>query len=155
MVYGPDSDGNSAIDTDAGYFIGSGVTVLAVGKSGMAESPSAKEQPVVVYGGSTGGFGGMRPGQGGNPGGGSSISAGTAFAIMKDQDMLLAIKPTKNYNYVLYTSPELEAGCSYTIYRGGSVGGSPVQADSGAYDYRYTEYDASEAAVLSTVTAQK
>lgn len=155
VVYGPDSDGNSAIDTDAGYFIGSGVTLLAVGKSGMAESPSGKEQPVVIYGDSRGSFGGMRPGQGGNSWGGSSISADTAFAIMKDQDMLLAIKPTKNYNYVLYTSPELEAGCSYTIYRGGSVGGSLVQADSGAYDYRYTEYDASEAAVLSTVTAQK
>lgn len=153
VVYGPDSDGNSAIDTDDGYYIGNGVTLLAVGKSGMAESPSSKEQPVIVYGGSRGGFGGMWPGQGGNSGGSSTISAGTAFAIMKDQDMLLAIKPTKNYNYVLYTSPELEAGSSYTIYRDGSVGGSLVQADSSAYDYRYTEYDASGAAVLSTVTA--
>lgn len=153
VVYGPDSDGNSAIDTDQGYFIGSGVTVLAVGKSGMAESPSGKEQPVVVYGGSTGGFGGMRPGSGGSMGGSSSISAGTAFAIMKGQDILLAIKPVKNYNYVLYTSPELEAGSSYTICRGGSVGGSPVFADGSAYDYRYTEYDDSGAEVLSTVTA--
>lgn len=153
IVYGPDSDGNSAVDTDDGYYISNGVTLLAVGRSGMAESPSSKEQPLVVYGGSTGGFGGMRPGPGGNSGGGSSISAGTAFAIMKDQDMLLAIKPTKNYNYVLYTSPELEAGSTYTIYRGGSVGGSLVQADSSVYDYRYTEYDASGAAVLSTVTA--
>lgn len=155
VVYGPDSDGNSAVDTDAGYYIGSGVTLLAVGKSGMAESPSGKEQPVVVYGGSSGGFGGMWPGQGGNEGGSgsSSIDAGTAFAIMKDQEMVLAVQPTKNYNHILYTSPELEAGCSYTIYRGGSVGGSPVQADSGAYDYRYSEYDASGATVLSTVTA--
>lgn len=153
VVYGPDSDGNSAIDTDGAYYIGSGVTLLAVGKSGMAESPSDKEQPFVVYGGS-GGFGGMRPGPGGNQGGSSSISAGTAFAIMKDNDILLAIKPAKNYNYVLYTSPELDAGSSYTIYRGGSVSGSPVQADSSAYDYRYTEYDASGAAILSTVIAQ-
>lgn len=153
IVYGPDSDGNSAVDTDGGYYISYGVTLLAVGRSGMAESPSNKEQPVVVYGSSTGGFGGMRPGPGGNSGGSSSISAGTVFAIMKDQDMLLAIKPTKNYNYVLYTSPELEAGSSYTIYRGGSAGGSLVQTDGSAYDFRYTEYDASGATVLSTVTA--
>lgn len=154
VVYGPDSDGNSAIDTDGAYYIGSGVTLLAVGKSGMAESPSGKEQPLVVYGGTLGGFGGMRPGQGGNQGGSSSVSAGTAFAIMKGNDTLLAIKPAKNYNYVLYTSPELEAGSSYTIYCGGSVGGSLVQADSSAYDYRYTEYDTSGATILSTVTAQ-
>lgn len=154
VVYGPNSDGNSAIDTDGAYYIGSGVTLLAVGKSGMAESPTNKEQPLVVYGGSSYGFGGMRPGPGGNQGGSSSISAGTAFAIMKDNDTLLAIKPTKNYNYVLYTSPELEAGSSYTVYCGGSVSGSPLQADSSAYDYRYTEYDVSGASILSTVTAQ-
>lgn len=82
VVYGPDSDGNSAIDTDTGYYIGSGVTLLAVGKSGMAESPTGKEQPFIVYGGASGGFGGMRPGQGGNQGNSSSISAGTAFATV-------------------------------------------------------------------------
>lgn len=154
IVYGPDSNGNSAIDTDSGYFISHGVTLLAVGKSGMAESPSGKGQPVVVYGGSSGGFGGMRPGAGGNQGSTSSISAGTAFAIMKDNDVLLAIRPTKNYNYVLYTSPELEAGVSYTLYRDGSVSGSPVQEDNSAYDYRYSGYDVSGGTVLSTINAQ-
>ena len=120
----------------------------------MAESPSGKGQPVVVYGGSSGGFGGMRPGVGGNQGGASSIGAGTAFAIMKDNDVLLAIKPPKNYNYVLYTSPELEAGVSYTLYRGGSVSGSLVHEDDSAYDYRYSGYDASGAEILSTVNAK-
>ena len=154
IVYGPDSNGNSAVDTDSGYFISHGVTLLAVGKSGMAESPSGKGQPVVVYGGSSGGFGGMRPGVCGNQGGASSIGAGTAFAIMKDNDVLLAIKPPKNYNYVLYTSPELEAGVSYTLYRGGSVSGSLVHEDDSAYDYRYSGYDASGAEILSTVNAK-
>lgn len=151
VVFGADSNGNSALDTDSSYYIGNGVTLLAVGKSGMAESPSGKEQPVLIYGGSSGGFGGMRPG--GNQGSGASISANTAFAIMKDNDVLLAIKPIKNYNYVLYTSPELESGSAYTMYSGGSVSGSLVQTDSSAYDYRYTGYDASGATVLSTATS--
>lgn len=169
VVFGADSDGNSPIDTDDGYYIGSGVTLLAVGTSGMTESPSGKEQPVLVYGGSSGGpfgdfsggpsggaFGGasgMRPGSGGNQGSSSSLSANTAFAIGKDSDVLLAMKPVKDYNYVLYSSPELEEGSSYTIYSGGSVIGSLVQTDGSAYDYRYTGYDASGATVLSTVTA--
>lgn len=122
----------------------------------MIESPTGKEQATIVYSGSggSGGFGFMRPGQGGNQVGNSSFSANTAFAIMNGNDVILAIKPIKNYNYILYSSPELENGSAYTMYSGGSVSGSLVQTDSSAYDYRYTEYDASEAAVLSTVTAQ-
>ncbi len=165
VVFGADSDGNSPIDTDDGYYIGSGVTLLAVGKSGMVESPSGKEQPILVYGSSSGGpsggpsggsFGGssgMRPGPGGNQGSRSSLSANTVFAIVKDNDVLLAMKPIKDYNYVLYSSPELEEGSAYTMYSGGSVIGLPVQIDSSAYDYRYMGYDTSGAMVLSTVTA--
>lgn len=165
IVFGANSEDNSPIDTDSGYYIGSGVTLLAVGKNGMAESPAGKDQPVVVYG-ESGGMGSMGPGQGGSPGGNrrvgpggsqggnSSFSANTAFAIMKGQDTVLAIKPIKTYNYVLYSSPELESGSEYTMYSGGSVSGSLVQTDSTAYDYRYTGYDTSGAAALSTVTAQ-
>ncbi len=154
VIFGADSDGNSPIDTENGYCIGRGATLLAVGKSGMAESPSEKEQPFIVYSSSSGGFGGMRPGPGGNPGSSAALGADTAFAVMRDNDVLLAMKPVKNYNYVLYSSPELESGSAYTLYSGGSVSGSPVQAESGAFDYRYAEYDASGATVLSTVTAQ-
>lgn len=160
VVFGANSDGNAPIDTDSGYYIGSGVTLLAVGKSGMAESPALKEQAVLVYGSSgsdspgSGGFGSMRPGPGGNQGSSSSFSANTVFSIMKDDNVLLAIKPIKDYNYILYSSPELENGSAYTLYSGGSASGSLVQADSSAYDYRYTGYDAAGATVLSTVTLQ-
>lgn len=155
VVFGAGSNENSPIDTDAGYYIGNGVTMLAVGKSGMVESPTGKEQPIVVYGGSSGGFGGMMPGQGKNQGSSSSLSANKAFAIMKENNVLLAMKPIKNYNYVLYSSPELENGTTYTLYSGGSVSGSLVRTDNSAHDYRYTEYDVSGASVLSTITAEK
>lgn len=153
VVFGADSDGNSPIDTDSGYYIGSGVTLLATGKSGMVESPGGKEQATVVYGGS-GGAGSMRPGQDRNQSGSSSLSGNTAFAIMKDNDMLLAMKPIKNYNYILYSSPELKNGSTYTLYSGGSIAGSLIQTDNSAYDYRYTGYDTSGATELGIVTAQ-
>lgn len=153
VVFGADSDGNSPIDTDSGYYIGSGVTLLATGKSGMVESPRGTEQATVVYGGS-GGAGSMRPGQNRNQSGSSSLSGNTAFAIMKDKDIILAMKPIKNYNYVLYSSPDLENGSTYTLYSGGSVAGALIQTDNSAYDYRYTGYDVSGATELGTVTAQ-
>ncbi len=157
VVYGANSDGESPIDTDNGYCIGSGVTLLATGNGGMAETPSGKEQPVLVYGG-TGGSGSMRPGEGGgragNQGGSQLLSANTPFAIMDGDNLLLAIKPVKNYNYVLYSSPELENGSTYTIYNGGSVNGSAVLTDSSTHDYRYTGYETTGATVLGTVTAQ-
>lgn len=152
IVYGANTQDNSPIDTDNTYHIGSGVTILAVG-AGMITSPTSKDQAVVTNSSSSsggmGGMGGMRPGQSGSSG---STSSG-AFAVFNSSGTaLLSIQPPKSYSYVLYSSPEITSGSSYTLYTGGSVSGGLINSDSEAYDYRYTGYSTS-GATSSTVTA--
>ena len=47
---------NSPIDTDSTYYIGSGVTLLAVGSSGMIENPTSVRQAYLCTGSSNGGM---------------------------------------------------------------------------------------------------
>ena len=94
------------------------------------------------------------PGGNGRPGGnnGTTYSANTAFSIADSSgDVILSICPDKSYSYVLYSSPELISGDSYTLYSGGSVSGSKL-ADSD-YDFRYEHCDTNSASVISTTTA--
>lgn len=85
VVFGSTSNDNAPIDTDGTYYIGSGVTLLAVGSSGMIENPSSVRQAYLCTGstskGTPGGNGG--PGGNGDPGGnnGTTYSANTAFSI--------------------------------------------------------------------------
>ena len=175
VVFGTTSNDNSPIDTDSTYYIGSGVTLLAVGSNGMIENPTTADQAYVctsTSGGMNGGGPGGAPsgnapsgnapsgngpsGDSGNNGPGSSsgttYSANTAFAITDSSgNVLLSICPNKSYGYVLYSSPELSTGSSYSLYSGGTVSGSKITDH--AYDFRYTSCDLSDAAVVSTVTA--
>ncbi len=143
IVYGSTSNDNSPVDTDNTYCIGSGVTLLAVGSNGMIESPTETYQAVVSYpssGGSNqpgpgGSFGGPFGGMSGN----SSFGANSPFAILDgSQNVLLSIKPIKQYSYILYSSPELTSVSSYTLYNGGEVSGTQLNTDNKSYDYRYT-----------------
>lgn len=94
-------------------------------------------------------------GGGGGMGGGSSgstYSANTAFSIADSSgNVILSFCPDKSYSYVLYSSPELTSGDSYTLYSGGSVSGNRL-TDSD-YDFRYESCDTSSASVISTTTA--
>lgn len=181
VVFGTTSGDNSPIDTDKTYYIGSGVTLLAVGSNGMIENPTQADQAYVTTGSSggnggmfgrqasnnAGGFGGNggpggngEPGGNGGPGsnGGSGSSntydADTAFGIADSEgNILLSICPNKAYGYVLYSSPELSENASHTMYSGGSVSGDKLTDSDG--DFRYAGYDTSAAEVVSTVTAQK
>lgn len=157
IVYGSTSGGNAAIDMDNDYYIGSGVTLLAVGSSDMVANPTTVEQARVTFGSSSGmggGFGGGRPGQS-SSGSSINVSAGTAFAIMdSNSQMVAAVKNPKTISHILYSSPVLTEGGSYTLYSGGSVSGNILMAEI-AHDYRYSAYDSSGASTLSTVTATK
>ena len=56
IVFGSTSSDNSPIDTDSTYYIGSGVTLLAVGSSGMIENPTSVRQAYLCTGSSNGGM---------------------------------------------------------------------------------------------------
>lgn len=119
VVYGPVSDDNSAIDTDATYQIGAGVTLLAVGSSGMVENPNSISQAVITYGSS--GMNGSRPGRPGSSSS-SSTSSSEAFSILDaDGNVLQTVDPGKAYSYILYSSPELTEGATYSFTRGGTT----------------------------------
>lgn len=162
IVYGSTTGDNSPIDTDDTYYIGSGVTLLAVGNSGMIENPTSTGQ-ITLSTNNSSSFGSGGPGESGEnmPGGsqggfgGNSSSSGyaadTAFGIIDSRkNTVLAIQPSKTYSYILYSSPELASGTTYTFYSGGNVSGEKV-ADS-VYDFRYTGYGTSGSTTVKTVT---
>lgn len=107
IVNGPLSSANSAIDYGGGSFTISGGTLVAVGSVGMAQSPSASS---------------------------SQYSANLVFGSQQSADVLVNIQsasgedlltfcPTKTYQSLVFSSPELTAG-TYTVYVGGSSTGT-------------------------------
>ena len=107
IVNGPTNDGNGPLDY-LGAFTISGGYLVAVGSSGMAQVPSTTStQYSVMYNFA------------------SAQAAGTMVHIETEsgQDVLTFV-PTKQYQSVLLSSPELENGSTYVVYSGGSAGGT-------------------------------
>ncbi len=117
LVYGPTDNGNGPIDTgDGGYTMTvSGGTFLAVGSSGMAESAENGGQAVVAaYWNRTG------------------LSAGQTVGIADaDGKVLVAFELPKSIASVVFSSPELTAGETYSIVSGGTHTG---EATDGVID---------------------
>jgi len=155
IVFGSTSGANSPVDANDVYYVGEGVTLFVGGSNGMNENPTSIGQASVTLGSASGGMGGG-PGGGGRPGqssqSGSSVSKG-AFLGIKSSDgtTVLALKAPKNISYVLYSSPELVSGTSYTLYSGGTA--TAALYGDFTYDCRYTGYSSEGATTMSTVTA--
>ncbi len=117
LVYGPTDNGNGPIDTgDGGYTMTvSGGTFLAVGSSGMAESAENGGQAVVAaYWNRTG------------------LSAGEIVGIVDaDGHVLAAFELPKSIASLVFSSPEIEAGKTYSLVSGGSFAG---EATDGVID---------------------
>lgn len=107
IVVGPTSNSNGALDY-LGEFDISGGLLVAVGSSGMAQAPSgSSSQNSLIYNYT------------------STQPAGTAFHIEReDGEEILTFVPWREYASVVFSSPELESGTSYTIFSGGSSTGS-------------------------------
>jgi hypothetical protein len=107
IVNGPTNDGNGALDY-LGSFNISGGYLVAVGSTGMAEAPSTTStQYSVMYNFASG------------------QAAGTVVHIETEsgQDILTFV-PTKQYQSVVLSSPELENGSTYVVYSGGGSSGT-------------------------------
>ncbi len=109
IVYGPTDNGNGPIDHgDGGYTMTiSGGNMLAVGSSGMAESPENDGQAVVsAYWNRTG------------------LSAGDTVGIVdKDGKILAAFELPKAIASIVFSSPDIVTGQTYSIVSGGSFTG--------------------------------
>jgi predicted secreted Zn-dependent protease len=107
IINGPTSNMNSAIDYGWGSFKLTGGTVVAVGSSGMAQGPSASSTQYSV-----------------NLRFSSPQSANTLVNIQTASgEDVLTFCPTKTYQSLVFSSPELAAG-SYDVYVGGSSTGT-------------------------------
>ena len=107
LVNGPTSGGDSALDTN-GTIYQNGGTVIAVGSAGMMEGSGEGSAQASV----TARFN-------------QTIEAGTRLYINDSQgNTLAAFVPSKNYASVIFSSPQVEEGETYTIYQGGSVSGN-------------------------------
>lgn len=125
IVYGPTDNGNGPIDSgDGGYSVTvSGGMLLAVGSSGMAESAENAGQAVLAAS--------WR---------GAGLSAGDTIGIAdKNGKVLAAFELPKAIASIVFSSPELKAGTTYSIVGGGTTTGTVVD---GVIDpMTYTGYE--------------
>lgn len=107
LVNGPTNSGNGAMDYMSAFNVTGGLLV-AVGSSGMAQAPSSTStQYSVIHN-----FDSVQ-------------TAGTMIHIASaDGEDILTFVPTKEYQSVVVSSPDLVNGATYTIYSGGSSTGT-------------------------------
>lgn len=124
-VYGSANSGNSALDYD-GACVSDGGTLLAVGMTGMAQSPSSGVSVTFGSGGMMGGMGGF----GGQQSGGSvSIQSGSSIEIRDASgNTLCTATGVKSANSVIFASAELTEGESYTLYVNGTAAATATAA---------------------------
>ncbi|MFA5364420.1 MAG: carbohydrate-binding domain-containing protein, partial [Candidatus Bathyarchaeia archaeon] len=116
VINGPISNNNGPIDYDKSFQI-SGGTVIASGSSGMAQAPGSGSQYAILVKFST-------PQQ-----------ANTLVNIQTASgETVLTFRPTKTFQSLAFSSPDLDAG-SYVIYLGGSSTGTVTNGvyEGGAY----------------------
>lgn len=101
IVYGPTSDGDSALDYD-GSAIVTGGTLAAIGSAGMTESfDEASTQPVITYYGT------------------ETQSADTTITLTdSDGSALFTVTPEKVYASIVLTCPEMKLDATYTLAAG-------------------------------------
>lgn len=106
VVHGPQGSGNGAIDVNGTFEI-SGGELIAVGSSGMAQSPDQNStQPWFAATFST-------------------LAAGELLQITDETGAVLASLETKGgVSSVVYSSPALSEDGSYTVWTGGTATGS-------------------------------
>jgi hypothetical protein len=107
LVNGPTRNDNGAIDYDATFNMTGGFLVGA-GSAGMAQAPSASSTQYAVL---------VRlP---------STKSAGTLFHLQTQAGSnVLTFAPSKNYQSLVFSSPNLAKGTTYLVYTGGSSTGT-------------------------------
>ena len=101
IVYGPTSDGDSALDYD-GSAIVTGGTLAAIGSAGMTESfDEASTQPVITYYCT------------------ETQSAATTITLTdSDGSALFTVTPEKVYASIVLTCPEMKLDATYTLAAG-------------------------------------
>lgn len=107
IVNGPTSDGNGPLDYD-GVFEMSGGFLVSAGSSGMAQAPSDTSSQYSII---------MNFSQ--------TQATGTLVHLEDSEGNTIAtFAPSKDYQSVVITSPEIKNGGTYTLYSGGTSTGT-------------------------------
>ncbi len=107
IINGPTNNGNGALDYDGGFTISSGFLVAA-GSASMAQAPDTSSTQYSLMQTWT-----------------SPLPAGTLVHIQtQDGQNLLTFAPTKTFQNIVFSSPDLKNGLTCLIYSGGSSTGS-------------------------------
>ena len=108
VVWGPLGGGNSPIDTadnSGAYVISKGAEVLAAGStSNMVNNPTSLGQAAAVFTG--------------------TVTKNNTLAIKNGSSVLFSAAAPKAISYLMYSSPSLTSGSSYTLYNGNSSVGT-------------------------------
>ncbi len=107
LVNGPTMNGNGALDYDGGFTLSGGILVAA-GSAGMAQAPgqTSTQNSILV------GFD-------------NTLAAGTLVHIQDSAgNELLTFAPSKEFQTIVFSSPELVTGGTYEVYTGGSSDGT-------------------------------
>lgn len=106
IVNGPTQSMNGAMDYDGSFNITGGL-LIAAGSASMPQAPNASSQNSLMVNFT------------------SSLAAGTLVRIQSSTgDELLTFAPSKAFQSLVFSSPELATGATYDIYYGGSAEGS-------------------------------
>ncbi len=123
LVHGPTEQMNGALDYDGGFALNGG-TLVAAGSAGMVQAPdtnSTQASVLINYS--------------------SAQAAGNLVQILDQAGTpILSFAPNKQYQALVFSSPALQQGASYTINSGGTLestasGFSPAAANAGGSAY--------------------
>lgn len=109
VAHGPTANNNGALDVNGTFEISGGLLVAA-GSAGMAEAPDASSPQAYVA---------IRFN--------NTQAAGTVVQVQDgDGNVLLTFEPSKQYQSLVFSSPDLVSGESYDIYMNGSPSGTEL-----------------------------
>lgn len=106
IVNGPTNNGNGALDANGTILVNGGF-LIAVGSSGMAEYPAGTSAQNVIAVTLS-----------------SKQQAGSVLRIEEETGAdLLNFASAKSYNSIVFSSPDIKNGKTYTVYAGGEYSG--------------------------------
>lgn len=118
IVNGPTNSGNGSLDFDGSFELNGG-TLVAAGSSGMAQAPSEDSSQFSV-----------------NMTFSETQQAGTLVHLEDSEgNTILTFAPSKDYQSVVISSPDLIENGSYTLYSGGTSTGSETNGLYTGGDY--------------------
>ena len=112
LINGPTNGGDGALDFDSTFEISGGL-LIAAGSAGMAQAPSTSSSQnslMITYSGTQ--------------------KAGTLVTLSDDSGSVVAFAPSKDYQTMIISSPDLRQNTSYTLSSGG---GSTGENSDGLY----------------------